>query len=656
MGWPQATDYNEVLQTPALCFRDADLRQSAAAVDVLGLPRPRSGNFADVYELRDAASGQAWAVKCFTREVHGLHDRYRAISAHLAETQLSFMVEFAFLDEGVRVKGSWYPVVKMRWVEGLTLSEFVRGHADRPAHLEQLAGLWLRLAQQLTTAQMAHGDLQHGNVLLISGSKANSLRLRLIDYDGMFVPALADRPSGELGHPNYQHPERLRTGAYHGEVDRFSHLVIFTALRSLIAGGSDLWGRHDNGENLLFREKDFQQPAASGLFRELWQSDNADVQALTGHLLLAAQGPLAEVPLLEDVWLSSGAKPLTPDQRARVEAALAKTEYFDSLSEALAEVNWRLADEEEPALEPILQDDEERPWWQSPEQPPLPAPRPAPAPAEPVAPAAAAPKPVAAPPVPGSILPNWGAAGPPIRYQSFWLPRRGRTAAQYRQAFAADVDRGRFALAGGVREGRFVALWARLLADGFLASSSSPMSDCASWLAPLQRRWADEVKTKQTSYSFATLLQQGVFASFIGVATYRAGRGQTRWQAVAGGDCGMVLVRDRALVAAFPQRRSDEIEASAGWLGSRTQLNEELELAFLRGGDRCEANDQLIVTSGAMLAWFQRQIEAGQKPWDALERLAAVPVPQNAFAAWVEWLRDHGGLANDDVTLLTARL
>src|SRR4051794_24283248 len=126
MAWPQATDYNEALQTPALCFRDADLRQAEAAEDVLGLPRARSGNFADVYELRDASIGQTWAVKCFTREVHNLHERYRAISEHLGQAQLSFMVQFAYLDEGVRVRGDWFPVVKMRWVEGLTLNEFAR--------------------------------------------------------------------------------------------------------------------------------------------------------------------------------------------------------------------------------------------------------------------------------------------------------------------------------------------------------------------------------------------------------------------------------------------------------------------------------------------------------------------------------------------------
>ncbi len=638
MAWPQATDYNEALQTPALCFRDADLQQAEAAVDLFGLPRTRSGNFADVYELRDASSGQTWAVKCFTREVHGLHERYRAISDHLGQAQLSFMVQFTFLDEGVRVRGEWFPVVKMRWVAGLTLNEFVRDHADKPGYMEQLAGLWLRLAQQLHNAQMAHGDLQHGNVLLVSGTKANALKLRLIDYDGMWVPALADKPSGELGHPNFQHPERVRSAPYHREVDRFAHLVIFTALRCLVVGGGSLWQRHDNGENLLFRERDFREPGNSPLLRELWQQDDADLRALAGHLMLAAQGPLADVPLLEDVWLSSGAKPLSPAQAELVDRQLSVTPEDILLGLTAVEI---------PHAEPILLEDEEPPWWQSQsaEEPTLRG-----------LPVAEAPKPAAAPMAPGSILPNWiGQAAQP-RYQRFWLPRRGRTAAQYRQAFAADVDRGRLAVASGVREGRWVNLWARLLADDFVRNDASPMADVRDWLEPLQRRWASEVREKQTSKAYATVLEQGVFASFIGVAVYRFGRDQKRWQAVVSGDAGVLVVRDRRLEALYPQRPSEEVTKAIGWLGSRSNLDDALEDSFLRGGGKGETDDRLIVTSGPMLEWFQRQVEAGQKPWDALERLAGVPDPQNAFAAWVEWLRDHGGLADDDVTLLTVRL
>ena len=123
----------------------------------------------------------------------------------------------------------------MRWVEGLTLAEFVEEHLERPGNLKMLLDLWVKLAARLREAEMAHADLQHGNVLLVPMS-GGSLALRLIDYDGMYVPALAGTRSGEVGHPAYQHPQRLREGTYNAEVDRFSHLAIYCGIRCLMLG------------------------------------------------------------------------------------------------------------------------------------------------------------------------------------------------------------------------------------------------------------------------------------------------------------------------------------------------------------------------------------------------------------------------------------
>src|SRR5947209_5282318 len=131
MPWPQPTDYNEAIQSPQLCFADPELRQGQPTLNALGLPQPRSGNFADVYQVQ-CPNNQTWAVKCFTREVHGLHERYQAISEHLRQAHLPFMVDFHYLDQGIRIHGQWYPILKMRWVEGFTLNEFVRDQADKP--------------------------------------------------------------------------------------------------------------------------------------------------------------------------------------------------------------------------------------------------------------------------------------------------------------------------------------------------------------------------------------------------------------------------------------------------------------------------------------------------------------------------------------------
>src|SRR6266542_3589217 len=288
MRLPQPTDYNEAIQNPQHCFSDDELRRGTVVLTPLGLPLAHSGNFADVYQVHGADGSQSWAVKCFTRKVEGLQQRYQAVSEHLHHAALRFMVDFRYLEEGIRVHGQWYPVLKMRWVEGRTLNVFVREHLDRSSLLEQLARMWVRLARQLRQAGLAHGDLQHGNVLLVARDRADRLALRLIDYDGLWVPALATRPSGEVGHPNYQHPQRLREGVYDADMDRFPHLVIYTALRCLAAGGKALWDIHDNGENLLFRAKDFAYPGQSALFRELWASDDEPLRALVGHLLLAS--------------------------------------------------------------------------------------------------------------------------------------------------------------------------------------------------------------------------------------------------------------------------------------------------------------------------------------------------------------------------------
>jgi formylglycine-generating enzyme required for sulfatase activity len=331
MPWPLSQDFNEAVQDPRLCFADDELRAGAVVTNALGLPMPRSGNFADVYELRSVAGDRRWAVKCFTRPIAGQRERYAAVSDQLRQARLRFTVHFQYLEQGIRVAGRWYPILKMDWVDGLLLNEFVRNFLDRPAMLEALANRWVKLARRLRNAGIAHGDLQHGNVLLVPGRDEKHLALKLIDYDGMYVPALADVPSGELGHPSYQHPQRLREATYNADVDRFPLLVIYTAIRALTVGGRSLWERFDNGDNLLFCRQDFEAPTRSALFAELLKSDDPTVRFLAETLIDAARSPLEQVPPLDELaagrrlkdtviggWLLAPA--MVPAQRAAVAA------------------------------------------------------------------------------------------------------------------------------------------------------------------------------------------------------------------------------------------------------------------------------------------------------------------------------------------------
>ena len=321
MAWPANVDYLEAIQNPHVSLNDEELRGGQVVCTSQGLPIPWSGNFADVYKIHCPATGNTWAVKCFTREVPHLQERYQSITEHLQRARLPFTVDFRYLEQGIRIATTWYPVLKMCWVEGLKLDEFVKEHLERPGNLEMLLDLWVKLVARLREAHMAHADLQHGNVILVPQSDG-SLALRLIDYDGMYVPALADAGSGELGHSAYQHPQRLRDRIYNGEVDRFSHLVIYTSIRCLSVGRRESWQQFNNGDDLLFCNTDFAAPGQSPVFRTFWKSEDRNVRALVGRLALACGQRLEQVPWLDRVVDGENAVLLTPSEEKEVTSLL----------------------------------------------------------------------------------------------------------------------------------------------------------------------------------------------------------------------------------------------------------------------------------------------------------------------------------------------
>src|SRR5574341_1249786 len=224
MPWPTPQDYQEALQNPGRSLADPELRAGRVELDPLGLPKPRTGGFASVYRVH---CGQGdWAVRCFLRDFQDQQERYTAISDHLTRVKLPYTVDFTFLPQGIRVRGQWYPILKMKWVEGERLDHYIERHLRSPSVLLGLAAHWIQMVKALQQASIAHGDLQHGNVLVVQGN------LKLIDYDGMFVPRLNGQVSHEVGHRNYQHP--LRTASDFGpHLDNFSAWVVYMSLIAL---------------------------------------------------------------------------------------------------------------------------------------------------------------------------------------------------------------------------------------------------------------------------------------------------------------------------------------------------------------------------------------------------------------------------------------
>lgn len=256
MRLPGAAAYMEALQDPATCFSDPELAAAAPALGPLGLPRAVSGNVAVVFRL-DGARGRSWAVRCFVRPVDAERARYEALRAHLSGLDSPWRVGFDLQPLGIRVDGGWWPIVKMEWAAGEPLLAYVQRHLWDGATLGYLAARVASLAERLRADGVAHGDLQHGNILVARGGD-----LRLVDYDGMYVPALAGWTGTERGHRNYQHPGRA-VGDFGPRLDSFSAWTIYASIAALAADPL-LWGRLDGGEEaLLLRHHDLEHPDRS---------------------------------------------------------------------------------------------------------------------------------------------------------------------------------------------------------------------------------------------------------------------------------------------------------------------------------------------------------------------------------------------------------
>jgi hypothetical protein len=295
-SWPTPADYRAAIQNPQLSFRDPVLRTARYELDALQLPKSISGNFATVFHM--ASGGKTYAVRCFLTPMLDQAVRHSTISQYCSERSPASFAESTFLQEGILVKGRWYPITRMDWVSGESLDRYVAKNLNNAAALDRLATTWLALVDDLATSYIAHGDLQHGNVRVDNGS------LRLVDYDGMFLPELASMPPNERGNVNYQHPERIAKGHYSAQMDTFSALVVYLSILA-VRHDPSLWGKYHTGENLIFTQKpptaDFGNAGKTAIWRDLEASPSAEVRRLAGLLGGLCFQPVGAIPSLKAV-------------------------------------------------------------------------------------------------------------------------------------------------------------------------------------------------------------------------------------------------------------------------------------------------------------------------------------------------------------------
>ena len=304
MAWPGIAEFSSAIQNPVRCFADPELSSGELAVydrgGRAGMPVVSAGNFAAVYRVSN--QGRSFAVRCFTRAVNDQHARYGQLDTFLRATLPPAFVEFEYLEQGILVAGDWYPLVKMEWVNGEPMNKFVESNLNTPNSLQIVAARWRGLLSALGSLNIAHNDLQHGNVMV-----QQDRSLRLVDYDAMFLPQYAGQASPENGHQHFQHP--LKTSQnYNESVDNFPALVIYVSLLAL-AADPGLWNRFYNDDNLLLRRVDYGDPANSQCFQALKSSQDDTVRYLTAYLEQCCSFQVEAVPNLESILNTQQGQP-----------------------------------------------------------------------------------------------------------------------------------------------------------------------------------------------------------------------------------------------------------------------------------------------------------------------------------------------------------
>ena len=263
MNYPSISDYIEALRDAEDSL--SELKDLRLVYDDQGHPIMSSGNFAVVFKMQ-APTGEYHALKCFLRDQEERSERYRLIAEELQYVQSTYLVKFRYLESELFVDvpntgEEEYPVLLMDWVDGIPLDQYLKT-INSIYEKDLLAYRFSLLARWLVTQPFAHGDLKPDNICVRDDGS-----LVLLDYDGMYVPALSGRKPLEQGSPHYRHPLRS-TLPFDEHIDDYSLSLLLLSLRA-IALDETLYVRYSSCEYLLLSEQDQINPYTSPVFKEL---------------------------------------------------------------------------------------------------------------------------------------------------------------------------------------------------------------------------------------------------------------------------------------------------------------------------------------------------------------------------------------------------
>lgn len=279
-------------------------------MDKYGEPYRSSGAFAVVFKMKDEQTGKCYALKCFTEEQEGRAEAYRKIAEELEFVDSPYITSVKYLEKELFVDSNCedeeFPVLLMDWIEGETMETYVAANYTDTHAMSMLCYRFCKMAAWLRSQSFAHGDIKPDNIMVRPDGT-----LTLVDYDGMFVPAMKGQKSPTIGTKDFSHP--LRTiDDFDETIDDFALASIALSLKAISLDPS-LLQNYGASDRLLFSAADYLDLSKSNTFTAL-QGLLADEEAITlmsMFLLARAKKDLSmcsfrlfevQKPKEEEVW------------------------------------------------------------------------------------------------------------------------------------------------------------------------------------------------------------------------------------------------------------------------------------------------------------------------------------------------------------------
>jgi hypothetical protein len=222
-----------------------------------------------------------YAIRFFLNDDPELFRRYQQIQGYLENKTFSWNVPFEFLGEG------YNPMLKMDWINSLSLSEYLDLIISDSSRISQLQSKLVFLQRNLEKNGIGHGNLNLNHICFVK--QEQDYDIKLIDYDSMFIPPFKGKDSFTSGTPGFQHPMRLASD-FSETIDRFSFWVLLTALEAFKMDAFLWQNTKQSGFNkekqFLFSYADLGFPEQSSAFQLLKRYPSEALKFYTGKLLL----------------------------------------------------------------------------------------------------------------------------------------------------------------------------------------------------------------------------------------------------------------------------------------------------------------------------------------------------------------------------------